>query len=173
MHVPVRFLCQSSDLCVLCRHSCYYVWYSIVFIFQSLLSVGCTYVALTFWKVFEQFLLVEESRKICRTLLIYTNRVQDLMLFSFVHDNFQVKQVSDEMKDFFTSGDGAKCKVTLIQVKVMNSKYVCCLSMTYWEVRVTKFSAGPCVCCRHVWWYFPASLLIRDDSTMSRLLLEM
>ena len=102
-----------------------------MFTFQSLLSVGCTYVALTFWKVFEQFLLVEESRKICRKLLIYTNRVQDLMLFSFVHDNFQVKQVSDEMKDFFTSGDGAKCKVTLIQVKVMNSKYVCCLSMTY------------------------------------------
>jgi len=102
-----------------------------VFTFQSLLSVGCTYVALTFWKVFEQFLLVEESRKICRKLLIYTNRVQDLKFFSFVHDTSHVKQVSDEMKDFFTSGDCAKCKVTLIQVKIMNSKYVYFLWMTY------------------------------------------
>jgi len=81
--------------------------------------------------VFEQFLLVEESRKICRKLLIYTNRVQVLMLLSFVHDTSHVKQVRDEMKDFFTSGDSAKCKVTLIQVKVMNSKCVYFLWMTY------------------------------------------
>ena len=161
MHVLVRFLCQNSDLCVLCRYSCYYVWYGIVFTFQSLLPVWSTYVALTFWQVFEQFLLVKESRKICRTLLIYTNRVQVLMLLSFVHDTSHVKQVSDDVKDFFTSGDCAKRKVTLIQVKVMNSKYICCLSMAYCEGRVTKNSAGPCVCVAgmfddiflHPWWF--------------------
>ena len=98
---------------------------------QSLLSVGCTDVALTFWQVFEQFLLAEENRKICRKLLIYTNRVQDLMLLVFVHDTSHVKQVGDEMKEFFTSGDGAKCKVTSIHVKVIKSKYVYCLSGTY------------------------------------------
>ena len=54
MHVPVRFLCQNSDLCVLCRHSGY-VCYCIVFSLQSLLSEGCTDVALTFWQMFEQF----------------------------------------------------------------------------------------------------------------------
>jgi len=103
-----------------------------VFSFQSLLSVGCTDVALTFWQVFEQFVLAEESRKICRKLLIYTNHVQDLMLLVFVHDTSHVKQVSDEMKQFFMSGDGAKCKVTSIHVKVMkSSKYVYCLSGTY------------------------------------------
>ena len=103
-----------------------------MFSFQSLLSVGCTDVALTFWQVFEQFVLAEESRKICRKLLIYTNRVQDLMLLVFVHDTSHVKQVSDEMKQFFTSGDGAKCKVTSVHVKGMkSSKYVYCLSGTY------------------------------------------
>ena len=160
MHVLVRFLCQNSDLCVLCRYSCYYVWYGIVFTFQSLLPVWSTYVALTFWQVFEQFLLVEESRKICRKLLIYTNRVQVLMLLSFVHDTSHVKQVRDEMKDFFTSGDSAKCKVTLIQVKVMNSKCVYFLWMTYWEGPVTKNSPAPCGAAGkfddiflHPWWF--------------------
>ena len=102
-----------------------------MFSFQSL-SVGCTYVALTFWQVFEQFVLAEESRKVCRKLLIYTNRVQDLMLLVLVHDTSHVKQVSDEMKQFFMSGDGAKCKVTSIHVKVFkSSKYVYCLLGTY------------------------------------------
>jgi hypothetical protein len=90
-----------------------------VFNFQSLLSVGCTDVAFTFWQVFEQFLLAKESKKICRRLFIYTNHVQDLMLLVFVHDTSHIKQVGDEMKEFFTSGDGAKCKVTSIHVKVM------------------------------------------------------
>jgi len=94
--------------------------------FQSLLSDGCTDVALTFWQVFEQFLLAEESRKICRKLLIYTNHVQDLMLSVFVHDTSHVKEVSNEMKEFFTSGDGAKCKVALINIKVIKSNYVYC-----------------------------------------------
>jgi len=102
-----------------------------VFSVQCLLSVGCTDLALTFWQVFEQFLLAEKSRKICHKLLIYTNRVQDLMLLVFVHDTSHVKQVSDEMKYFFTSGDGAKCKVVSIHIKVMKSKYVYCLSGTY------------------------------------------
>ena len=93
--------------------------------------VGCTDVALTFWQVFEEFLLAEETRKICRKLLIYTNRVKDLMLLVFVHDTSHVKQVGDEMKEFFTSGDGAKCQVTSIHIKVMKSKYVCCLLVTY------------------------------------------
>ena len=131
MHVPVCFLRQNLDVCVLCRHSHCYVQYCIVFSFQSLLSVGCTDVALTFWQVFEQFLLAEESRKICRKLLIYTNRVQDLMLLVFVHDTSHVRQVSKEMKQFFTSGDGAKFKVTSIHIKVMKSKYVYSLSGTY------------------------------------------
>jgi len=103
-----------------------------VFSFQSLLSVGCTNVALTFWQVFEQFVLAEESRKICRKLVIYTNRVQDLMLLVFAHDTSHLKQVRNEMKQFFTSGDGAKCKVTSVHVKVgKSSKYVYCLSGTY------------------------------------------
>jgi hypothetical protein len=97
----------------------------------SLLSVGCTDVHLTFWQVFEQFLLAKESRKICRKLLIYTSSVQDLMLLVFVHDTSHIKQVGNEMKEFFMSGDGAKCKVTSIYTKVMKSKYVYCLSVTY------------------------------------------
>jgi len=95
------------------------------------LSVGCTDVALTFWQVFEQFVLAEESRKICRKLLIYTNCVQDLMLLVFVHNTSHVMEVSNEMKQFFTSGDGTKCKVMSIHIKVMKSKYVYSLSGTY------------------------------------------
>jgi hypothetical protein len=95
------------------------------------LPVGCTDVALTFWQVFEAFLVAEEKRKICRKLLIYTNHVKDLMLLVFVHDTSHVKQVGDEMNVFFTSGDGAKCHVTSIHIKVMKSKYVYCLLVTY------------------------------------------
>jgi len=135
----LRFVCLVSAQLLLCL-----IWHC-VHLSESV-ALRITYVALTFWQVFEQFLLVKESRKICRTLLIYTNRVQVLMLLSFVHDTSHVKQVSDDVKDFFTSGDCAKRKVTLIQVKVMNSKYICCLSMAYCEGRVTKNSAGPCVC---------------------------
>ena len=76
--------------------------------------------------MFEEFLLAEENRKICRKLLICTNRVKDLMLLVFVHDTSHVKQVGDDMKVFFTSGDGAKCHVTSIHIKVMKSKYVYC-----------------------------------------------
>jgi hypothetical protein len=100
--------------------------------------------------VFEQFLLAEESRKICRNLLIYTNRMQDLMLLVFVHDTSHVEQVSNEMKQLFTSGDGAKCKVTSIHFKVMKSKYVYNLSGTYYERRVTKNSPWPCVCAADI-----------------------
>jgi hypothetical protein len=94
------------------------------------MSVGCTDVDLTFWQSFEQFLLAEESRKICRKLLIYTNRAQDLMLLVFVHDTSRAKQFGNEAKDFFKSGDGAKCRVTSIHIKDMKSKYVYCLSVT-------------------------------------------
>jgi hypothetical protein len=76
-------------------------------------------------------LLAEESRKICRKLLIYTNCAQDLMLLVFVHDTSHVNQVGNEMKEFFMSGDGAKCKVTSIHVKVMKSRYVYCLSAAF------------------------------------------
>jgi hypothetical protein len=81
--------------------------------------------------VFEEFLLAEETRKICRKLLIYTNHVKDLMLLVFVYDTSHVKQVGDEMKEFFTSGDGANCQVTSVHIKVMKSKYGCCLFVTY------------------------------------------
>ena len=142
MHMHVHFLRQNWGVWVLCQHSGCYVRYCIVFNCQNLLCVGCTDVALTFWQVFEQFLLAEESRKICRKLLIYTNRVQDLMLLVFVHDTSHIKQVSDEMNEFFTSGDGAKCKVTSMHVKVMKNKYVYCLLGTYWEGRVTRIQLG-------------------------------
>jgi hypothetical protein len=102
-----------------------------VFTFQSLLSVGCTDGALTFWQVFEEFLVAEENRKICCKLLIYTNDVKDLMLLVFVRHTSHVKQVGDEMKVFFTSGKGAKCRVTSIHIKVVKSKYVYCLLVTY------------------------------------------
>jgi hypothetical protein len=88
------------------------------------MSVGCTDVVVTFWQVFEQFLLAKGSRKMCRKLLIHTNRVQDLMLLVFVRDTSRAKQFGNEMKEFFTSGDGAKCKVTSIHIKQMKSKYV-------------------------------------------------
>jgi hypothetical protein len=48
--------------------------------------------------VFEQFLLGEESRKICRKLLMYTNHVPDLMLLVYVHDTSHVKHVSNEIE---------------------------------------------------------------------------
>jgi hypothetical protein len=64
------------------------------------------------------------NQKIWHKLLIYTNSVQDLMLLVFLDcTNDKLKQVCEEMKIFFTSGEGMKYRVTSIYIRDVN-KYV-------------------------------------------------
>jgi hypothetical protein len=95
--------------------------------------------------------------------LIYTNRVQDLMLLLFVNDTSHVKQVGNEMKELFTSGDGARCKVMSIHFRFKRSKYVYFLSVTFQEECVMKNSARLCVCCWHACGYCLFSFVFGDS----------
>jgi hypothetical protein len=86
--------------------------------------IGCTDDVLTFWQVFEELVRAQDNKTIWNKLLIYTNQVQDLMLLVFVDcTNDEVKCVHDEVKRFFTCGEGKNCHVTSIHTRVMN-KYV-------------------------------------------------
>ncbi|PNF23320.1 hypothetical protein B7P43_G17107 [Cryptotermes secundus] len=56
-------------------------------------------------------------------LVIHTNSVQDLMLLVFLDcTNDELKRVHDEMKIFFTSGEGMKCHVTSVYIRDMNNR---------------------------------------------------
>jgi hypothetical protein len=96
--------------------NCLPIWHSYV--------IGCTDDVLTFWQVFEELVRAQDNKAIWNKLLIYTNQVQDLMLLVFVDcTNDEVKCVRDEMKRFFTCGEGKNCRITSVYTRVMN-KYV-------------------------------------------------
>jgi hypothetical protein len=72
--------------------------------------------------VFEEFVRVQGNQKIWHKLLIHTNNVQDLMLLVFLDcTNDELKQVRDEMKIFFTSGEGMKYHVASVYIRNVNT----------------------------------------------------
>lgn len=73
------------------------------------------------------------NQKIWDKLLIHTNSMQDLMLLVFLDcTNDKLKQVCEDMKIFFTSGEGMKYNIASVYIRDMNKYVQSLLFITSW-----------------------------------------